>query len=148
MRITVIAYRPDGVDTCRGCVMNTWGSEFDLNEFDDFDSAAIDIASRKHDDKYKKAYTASDWQITVLINGKVALSDDFGRGSALTEGEEDALKTLEGLIVHSGNVMEKNHQEALARKQRLAEEEKIREEAVAKERRRVQFENLKKEFEP
>lgn len=36
---TVLAYLEDGVDSCRGCVMDSWGSEFEWGQFEEFEQA-------------------------------------------------------------------------------------------------------------
>ncbi len=79
---SVAAYRPDGVDSCRGCVMARSDSAFDLRSFTNVEDAARFWASKEFESKHSDREYAS-WELTVLVDGGSLddwwrLSDDAG----------------------------------------------------------------------
>ena len=42
----LIVYRPDGTDTCRGCVMSTTSSDFDIFAFETLDEVKQEISNK------------------------------------------------------------------------------------------------------
>lgn len=74
---TLIAYRPNGIDTCRGCVMDRSDSDLDIRSYDSIEEVATSIfeyneISRNSDREY------CEYDLTVLINGyqRYETSDD------------------------------------------------------------------------
>lgn len=65
---TLVAYRPNGVDTCRGCVMGQSDSDFAMGTFKSADEAAQFWAQKRWDD-LGRGREACHWEVTVLING-------------------------------------------------------------------------------
>lgn len=74
---TLIAYRPNGIDTCRGCVMERSDSDLEINSYDNIEDIATSIF------KYNEISENSDreyceYDLTILINGyqRYETSDD------------------------------------------------------------------------
>lgn len=74
---TLIAYRPNGIDTCRGCVMDRSDSDLEINSYDNIEDIATSIF------KYNEISENSDreyceYDLTILINGyqRYETSDD------------------------------------------------------------------------
>ncbi len=73
MHLTVIAYRPNGDDYCRGCHMGSSDSDFEIYHTVEHDTAAINIARFLCEDKIKALehdYEIEDYEITVLTDGQ------------------------------------------------------------------------------
>lgn len=67
---TIVSYRPNGDDYCRGCHMASSRSDFDLRETLDIDQAAGWVADKlMSDHKAKNSPEIDEWQVTILING-------------------------------------------------------------------------------
>lgn len=65
---TIIAYRPNGVDTCRGCVMGTTGSEIETGFFQDaLEAATFAVGFEDRPHEADPSYSA--WEITLLVDG-------------------------------------------------------------------------------
>lgn len=74
---TLIAYRPNGIDTCRGCLVGKSDSDMEINFFADIESIARAIFKYKEiDEKSEREYC--DYDLTILINGHdlYSCSDD------------------------------------------------------------------------
>jgi hypothetical protein len=65
---TIIAYRPDHVDTCRGCVMDRTGSDFEISFHGSIEDAAAKAAEYESRDRNNLAY--GSWEITLLVDGE------------------------------------------------------------------------------
>lgn len=66
MNYTIVAYRPDGSNSCRGCVTDSWSSDFELRHTTDRREVVKDMAEflyRNIDSD------TDDWEITLLFNG-------------------------------------------------------------------------------
>jgi hypothetical protein len=75
MNYTIVAYKPNGEDTCRGCVMSTYNSDFFLETFTDPIKAAEKFIELENDPKIDKY--EPDWEeIIILFNGKDDLSNN------------------------------------------------------------------------
>lgn len=65
---TIIAYRPDHVDTCRGCVMGRTGSELETGFFDNpLEAATFAVGFENREGEADPSYAA--WEITLLVDG-------------------------------------------------------------------------------
>jgi hypothetical protein len=65
---TIIAYRPNYTDMCRGCVVGRSSSEHEISFFETLEDAAkkgaeYEIWNEEKDTEY------DDWEITLLIDG-------------------------------------------------------------------------------
>ena len=65
--LTLITYREDGVDTCRGCVMDRSSSDFSLNVFTDIESLVQHWA--KHRWNLPEGREFCETEYTLLIDG-------------------------------------------------------------------------------
>jgi len=65
---TLIAYRPDGADYCRGCLMEQSSSEFSLSTADSADAIAQNWARLRFDAPQGREY--GDTEYTLLLNGR------------------------------------------------------------------------------
>jgi len=65
---TLIAYRPNGVDTCRGCEMGKSGSEMFSMTTEDRDRVIEKLADFAFKDRYADRATCT-WEILLYING-------------------------------------------------------------------------------
>lgn len=77
MIITVLAYKSDGADYCRGCLMDSWGADFEFGVYDEeeYPSGPLTITAAAgfvhkylacNDDKEVRG----SYDITILLNGK------------------------------------------------------------------------------
>ncbi len=65
---TLIHYRPDGSDYCRGCLMGTSPSELEIEVHDNVDTAALSIAQKELENTTSgREYAA--WETTILVDG-------------------------------------------------------------------------------
>lgn len=65
---TIIAYRPDYVDTCRGCVMGRTGSELETGFFDNLlDAATFAVGFENREEESDPSYAS--WETTLLVDG-------------------------------------------------------------------------------
>jgi hypothetical protein len=89
---TLICYRPNGIDTCRNCVMDRSDSDFELRTFDEPEAAAEFWAQKLWEDgQAGRAYCS--WEITLLIDGREDWYDDRP-DSAELEAEFDHVQAL------------------------------------------------------
>ena len=77
MVITVLAYRSSGADYCLGCLMESWGSDFEYGVYDegDYSSGAQTITEAANFVHRYLAYNDAkeefgSYDITVLVDGK------------------------------------------------------------------------------
>ena len=68
MFYTLIEYTSSGVDTCRGCVMDRWGSDFYISYFDEREELINYYAKKKVEETTRERNTGHI-EFTVLING-------------------------------------------------------------------------------
>ena len=65
--LTLITYREDGVDTCRGCVMDRSSSDFSLNVFTDIESLVQHWAKHRWNLPQGREYCSTEY--TLIIDG-------------------------------------------------------------------------------
>lgn len=68
MQFTIIAYKSNGEDSCRGHVMERWGSDFSIRVASGLKDA-INIMSEYFLANLKTARSQPDWEVTLLFNG-------------------------------------------------------------------------------
>jgi len=66
---TLVSYRSDGADYCRGCLMASSSSDFKLEVFTTADEAAALWAKKMKLDRDRERHYA-DWDVTLLIDGR------------------------------------------------------------------------------
>ncbi len=123
---TVVAYRPDGVDTCRGCVMNRSSSDFELRCFQDLQAAAQWQADKLMDSPSGREYCS--WEFTLLVDGLDA--DSWWQLHGDSDLEEPPFDQYRKLVDKAWAVRKKAEEE----KARLAQEVAEREAALKRER--------------
>jgi len=68
MNITIVKYRANGIDTCRGCLVGSSDSDHEIYVTDDEDDAARSIAEKLFEDRNSNSEFCN-WEITILFNG-------------------------------------------------------------------------------
>jgi hypothetical protein len=146
--ITVIAYKENSVDTCRGCVMDRYDSDLEMFSSDKPEAVADFVANlqAKDLDHY------SSFNFTYLINGRCFHYDYTYVGENLSEElDYDIFSDQEEIITNirqdanaRTEVIAQQRQEVKEREQKA---EKAREQAIQKKREREQYEKLKAQFE-
>lgn len=123
---TVVAYRPDGVDTCRGCVMDRSSSDFELRCFQDLTEAARWQADKLMDSPSGREYCS--WEFTLLVDGM----DDNGWWEVYgdSDREEPPFDQYRRLVDEAWAARKKAKEEQA----RLAQEAAEREAALKRER--------------
>ena len=69
MNYTIIGYKDNGVDTCRGCVMSRWDSALNILTARGPHEASKHIAEFLYRNLTKDRYSDGEWEITVMFNG-------------------------------------------------------------------------------
>lgn len=117
---TIVAYRPNGVDTCRNCVMGTSDSAFEIEHSTSPEEAAKQWARFFMDDrKHRQDREVSSWEVTLLIDGK---SYDFADDGEPYQLVEEAARAEFGRQVEVENAAAARAAEAAAEKKRADEE--------------------------
>ncbi|NDV50369.1 hypothetical protein [Salipiger sp. PrR003] len=115
---TVLAYRPNGADYCKGCLMGTSDSDFEFEAFESAEEAARYAGEFLFHDQLKTELEVDCYELTFLI-----------------DGVEDHERNVEAMA-------EANMQERLEA-HRKAEAERKKEEEAAAERKREELEKRK-----
>jgi len=126
---TLIAYRPNGIDTCRGCLMGQSDSDLEINSYTDIESIAKAIFKYKEIDK-KSDREYCDYDLTILINGhdRYSCADD-DEGNRIYELFDE---------IH-------NYEEVIKQKEKERLEEEAKQLAIKKENERLESIRLKVE---
>lgn len=69
MNYTIIGYKDNGEDTCRGCVMSRWDSALDIRTSRGPREATKHIAEFLYRNLTKDRYSDGSWEVTVMFNG-------------------------------------------------------------------------------
>lgn len=91
MFYTLIEYTSSGVDTCRGCIMDRWNSDFDISYFDDREKLIKYYAKKKAEESTRERNTGLI-EFTVLINGRNEFNCIWNDDLMAYELEDDFLK--------------------------------------------------------
>lgn len=126
MKYTLIRYKENGEDTCRGCVMDRWHSEFELLEFSNRKEliAAYGNLIFNDDIAVKNRYGRSEYHI--LISG-IDLN-------GWHNGYNNSCRLFNRITDRAMEIAAKKH--AVIEEQRLAAEKKAQDDAFAKEQER------------
>jgi hypothetical protein len=76
MIITILAYKSDSEDTCRGCVTARYGSEFEFKSTMDRHEAAKFLSDFLFKDMHR-GHGESSYDITFLFNGETGADSDW-----------------------------------------------------------------------
>lgn len=147
MHYTIVSYRSDGDDYCRGCHMASSGSEFDLQETEDQDQAAQWIADKLMDDRRDASRReVCEWEVSILCDGRLNLVED----SDIASTDEEERDTIRGKAqeVVAARIKEEDRKKAeKAAELAIAAEKKKEVARIAKlAHERAEFERLKQKF--
>lgn len=153
MIYTLIHYRPNGADYCRGCLMGTSDSEIEIVNFADIEEAAKSIAEKRMIDETSDREYAG-WETTILIDGYTdannPLWDNLDIGGAGNPDYPDPYSKLEEAADAAFKILQA---EAEARK--IAEEaaklaateaKKLRDAEAAEARDKAEYERLSRKY--
>jgi hypothetical protein len=126
---TLIAYRPNGIDTCRGCLMGQSDSDLEINSYTDIESIAKAIFKYKEIDK-KSEREYCDYDLTILING-------HDRYSCTDDDERERIDNIFDEIY--------NYEEIVKQKEKERLDEEAKQLAIRKENERLESIRLKAE---
>ncbi len=150
MNYTIIAYKPSNSDYCRGCLMASYSSEFDMLCTDERDEAVQFIVA-KHKANKGHEYREADYDITLLIDGK----EPRGVWVEGAEGEdgywdESVEEHAQAILDEAKTIADRTEAEAKAAKEAAeARQKAAAAAAVAKakeESDRKEFERLKAKY--
>lgn len=140
--ITVLAYKSSGEESCRGCVVESWDSDFELHTTKDIADAGVWLGRKKF--SHSKEKNKSECEFTILIDGvggedARSLSwesvEDFEKREALVaEIEASSNKLFEHLVE--------------TEKKRKTDEESARHKRIQEELRQGELERLKQKLSP
>jgi len=69
MKYILVCYKPSGEDTCRGCLMESWSSDFEIFKGNDNDATRIaEILGEKMFENTQHI-RAPEWEFTLFIDG-------------------------------------------------------------------------------
>lgn len=140
MNITIIHYRPNGSDYCRGCHMGSSDSDFSIYTAESEDDAAASIANRlEEDSKSDREYC--HWESYILLNGLEEYDEGYD-----CELQRSIFKKAEEIF----NDRVKRDEEIARQKKAEEKERKIKEKIEAKkkaeENRYAKFLKMKEEY--
>lgn len=129
---TLVAYRANGVDTCRNCVMGQSNSDFELNVFTDAEALAKHWAKHQFNAPHGREY--GSFEYTLLLNGR----DEYNDPSWDDEAECDPVTGELWASLERTRIREMVDAEsaALNEARRLEEERKAAAEALKQQARR------------
>jgi len=137
MIYTIIAYKPDSVDSVMSCVQSRYSSDFDYFVTSDADQAAAWYVQKELDESLER-YEA-DWQLTALYNG-----EEYPKDDSVYEEFESLIKNATYLI-KTERIEKKEEEKRLAEeKAAFARKESMEKDAAAE---RALFESLKAKYE-
>ncbi len=151
MNYTIIAYKPSNTDYCRGCLMASYSSKFDLICTDDREEA-IQFIVNKHKANEKHESREADYDITLLINGKEPAGIWVEQNGKEGGYWEDSIKDhADGLLEEAKMISNRTEAEARAAAKAEEERRKVQQAELAarakEEHDRSEYERLKEKYE-
>jgi hypothetical protein len=151
---TLIAHKPDGVDTCRGCVMDRWSGQFDRGFTDDIEDIKKEILRYYKMNKDDLDRFEPSWDVYIYIDGipVAELNDgDFNKAWDAWDTIEEKQEFFMEFIRKAIHQFDEDR--TIARLK--AEEAKAFQDAIKKkeleaanlQKKKELYESLKKEFE-
>lgn len=151
---TLVAYRENGVDTCRGCVMGRSDSAFELTVFTDADKLARHWARHMADAPHGLEYCS--YEYTLLLNGHDRDNDpdwddeaylDPATGQSWYELERERVQQLVEAETSAIQQAQRLEQQRLAAEAEAKRQVQARREAEATEaRERAELARLQAKF--
>jgi len=137
---TIIAYRPEGADYCRGCLMDSSSSDHAIRYCETEQEAAEAIAGYRFESNHSGREYAS-WETTLLIDG---------RNYVETDEYPDAFDRVEAQAQQHLQRLEQEHREEEQRQKdaeaRRKQEKKRQDEIAAEETDRREYERLTRKY--
>lgn len=144
---TLVCYRANGVDTCRGCVMGRSDSDFELRVFTSPEDVAF-LWAQKLRENASNGREYCDWDITLLIDGKEDWYDEEGNECPAMEA---AFENVKGLLTLADEAVSgaERRAKALQEQKRAAQAaaDAERTERARQVQMRADYERLRKVFE-
>lgn len=151
MIYSLICYRPDGVDTCRGCVMDRSSSDFEAIVSDNInDIIALWLKKREDEDAHKSERAYGDWETTLLLNGHCSWTNNFESRVEMDEATSEKFAEIEALL-HQKN-QERILGKEVARKAAeekatlVAEQKKVAAKIAKEAAEKAEYDRLKAKF--
>ncbi len=126
MNIVTIMYRPDHTDYCRGCAMDSTGSEMEYYISESYEESAAAIAPILSLNDTDDRYSYADWEFTIIING---LDEDHG------DYDYEGAETIMRLATEKATEITRLHKEKLA--EQAAEKSRSEREATEKREKKL-----------
>lgn len=140
MNITIIAYRPDHTDVCRGCRMGSTESDMQYGVFDNFQEAAEFWAGFIADNEVRDIYEYSEYELSFVINGV-----DWNEGGPDEDFDYTIYNDMEALARVKADRLIVEYKEKEQLKKQVAEDKRIeseRKQAIATVARLQEKHNL------
>lgn len=147
MHYTIVSYRPNGDDYCRGCHMASSSSDFDLQETEDLEQAARWVADKLMADRRDAARReVCEWEVHVLCDGRRLLDI----ASADEEGRESITDRITGraqqIVAERIEDEKRKEAEKAAKLGEEAEKKKVAARVAKLAHERAEYERLKQQF--
>ena len=149
----IIGYKPNVVDTVRGCLMGTADSKFFLETYDSMDSAAKCYAEMEMElaPTGRDKHTYTSWDLYAMFNGAVIL-DNNGE-SGCHDGDEDlsSLTTQFNIMVdeYKHYILTdraKKEEEEKEKQKKRREQERLKKAREKEEKDRAEYERLRVKY--
>lgn len=146
---TLIAYRPDSVDTCRGQVMDRSSSDLTFETGNTPDEIAQKWAKLRFNEPQGREYAETEF--TLLLNGRTA-DDEYALEDAEERARSNCREEVQRLLDEHLAALRAEHERALAEAIRRADEQQARAEAQRQEaleaKERAELARLQAKFGP
>ncbi len=140
MNITIIHYRPNGSDYCRGCHMGSSDSDFSIYTAESEDDAAASIANRlEEDSKSDREYC--HWENHILLNGLEEYDEGYDHNL-----QQSIIRKAEGMFNDKVKRDEEIARQLKAKEKEAKLAEKVKAKKKAEEDRYAKFLKMKEEY--
>lgn len=138
----VVAYRPNGDDYFRGCLMAQSDSDFQIHTFNDIASAVLCVASLRFG-QVNKPLEDKEWEIHITVDGHMENSDDPSLASVFENIDKEIKEHYANMIEDAAKKeLQKKH-----RKEQAAKNKAARDQEAAEQAERETYEKLKEKYE-
>lgn len=144
---TLIAYKPNSDDYCRGCHMATYSSDLcvinGLNDENLLLECADFLTKNKNLD-----YNEDGYQFAILFDDKIVIDNlcDASKVRGEYESDLEFQDKVRGILEEAEDLAKKNFDQQQKAKKEQEEKKKIEKEETERINRKKKFEELKKEF--